>query len=267
MTRLQPTNYHFCSTRMLMKAKVLILHHNFPAQFRFLCLDLAKAGHDVVFLSERNFVGALSGVRQINVAVTKHEKLSNLDGQLSCAERFRLAMTVLRDDGWNPDVVISHSGWGCGLDVSWVFPGAKSISYLEWWFRNDADDYDFDPDSPWWTYNQDLRLRLRRRNLSLALELSEADHVVTPTKWQRSQLPNLFRDNCEVIHEGVDTDFFVMNPSWRPKDRLRLTYATRGMEPMRGFPEFVQALPTLFDNFPSLEVIIAGDDRVADGAW
>ena len=74
----------------------------------------------------------------------------------------------------------------------------------------------------------------------LALELSEADHVVTPTAWQRSQLPASLQKRCEVIHEGVDTDFFVMNPTWRPKNRLRLTYATRGMEPMRGFPQFVR---------------------------
>ena len=48
-----------------MKAKVLLLHHNFPAQFRFIALDLAKAGHEVVFLSERNLTGALAGIRQI----------------------------------------------------------------------------------------------------------------------------------------------------------------------------------------------------------
>ena len=249
-----------------MQAKVLILHHNFPAQFRFLSLELAKAGHDVVFLSERNFVGPLRGIRQISVEDTQRKKLSNLDGQLCCADRFRLAMQALRDDGWTPEVVISHSGWGCGLDVSWVFPKARRISYLEWWFRNDSADYDFDPDNPWWGYSQSFRLKLRRRNLSLAHELSEAHHIVTPTSWQRSQLPESLQERCEVIHEGVDTDFFVMNPAWRPKNRLRLTYATRGMEPMRGFPEFVQALPPLLSRFSNLEVVVAGDDRVAYGS-
>ena len=249
-----------------MKAKVLILHHNFPAQFRYLCLDLAQAGHDVVFLSERNFVGAFSGVRQITVEPIQQKKLSNLEGQLDCADAFRYAMEKLRDEGWIPDIVISHSGWGCGLDVSLVFPNAIRVSYLEWWFRNDADDYNFDLHSPWWNYSKELIFKLRRRNLTLALELTEAHHVVTPTLWQRSQLPVSLQKRCEVIHEGVDTDFFVMNPSWRPKTRLRLTYATRGMEPMRGFPEFVRALPQLLERFSNLEVVIAGDDRVAYGA-
>ena len=249
-----------------MKKKVLILHHNFPAQFRFLALDLAKSGHDVVFLSERNYVGSLPGIRQISVQDTNGKILSNLDGQLGCAERFRDAMQALCDGGWSPDVAISHSGWGCGLDVSWVFPKAKRISYLEWWFRNDSPDYEFDPGNQWWGYSKDFRLKLRHRNLSLALELSEAHKVVAPTNWQRLQLPESLQERCEVIHEGVDTDYFIMNPAWRSKNRLRLTYATRGMEPMRGFPEFVQALPPLFERFSNLEVVIAGDDRVAYGA-
>ena len=46
---------------------------------------------------------------------------STLDGQLGCAARFRHAMESIRDEGWYPDIVISHSGWGCGLEVSWVF--------------------------------------------------------------------------------------------------------------------------------------------------
>ena len=37
------------------------------------------------------------------------------------------------------------------------------------------------------------------------------------------------------------------------------------MEPMRGFPEFIQALEPLFNSFHNLEVVIAGDDRVAYG--
>ena len=40
------------------EGKNTILHHNFPAQFRFLALD-AKAGHEL-FLSERNSTGTLS---------------------------------------------------------------------------------------------------------------------------------------------------------------------------------------------------------------
>ena len=111
-----------------------------------------------------------------------------------------------------------------------------------------------------------MRFKLRRRNLTLAMELSEAHRIITPTRWQQSQLPEVLQSQCEVIHEGVDTSSLFMNTAWRPKNKIRLTYATRGMEPMRAFPEFVQALPPLLKNLSNLEVVIAGDDRVAKGA-
>ena len=79
-----------------MKAKVLLLHHNFPAQFRFIAQDLAQAGHEVVFLSERNLTGGLAGIRQITVARPNLKNSSNLEGQLQCSGRFRKAMEEIR---------------------------------------------------------------------------------------------------------------------------------------------------------------------------
>ena len=49
-----------------MKARVLILHHNFPAQLRFIALN-SRNGHDVVFWRECNYVGTLEGIRQVTV--------------------------------------------------------------------------------------------------------------------------------------------------------------------------------------------------------
>ena len=142
--------------------RVLFLHHNFPAQFRFLALHLARQGHDVVFLSERNTVGELPGIRQITIPEAPDPVVhSNLGGQLACSARFRKAMSRLQEEGWKPDVVLSHSGWGCGLDVGWVFPLAKRVVYLEWWFSDTAADYDFKPDDPWWDYSKATRFKLR----------------------------------------------------------------------------------------------------------
>jgi glycosyltransferase involved in cell wall biosynthesis len=44
-----------------------------------------------------------------------------------------------------------------------------------------------------------------------------------------------------------------------------VTYATRGMEPQRGFPQFMRALANLQTQRPGLHAIIVGDDRVAYG--
>ena len=206
----------------------------------------------------------MSSVRQVSVLDKNNQyKNASFQGQISCAERFRQALIDLRNEGWHPDVIVSHSGWGCGLHVSEIFPKARQIVYVEWWFANDSADYTFDPENAWWSK---VDLKTRQRNLTLALELAEADVLVAPTLWQKNQLPESFQSRCVVIHEGVDTNYFVMNPKWKPDDKLILTYATRGMEPMRGFPEFIQVLPGLLSTYPNVEVLIAGDDRIAYGA-
>ena len=38
-------------------------------------------------------------------------------------------MEQMRFSGWTPDVVISHSGWGCGLMVKSIWPNCRQIAY------------------------------------------------------------------------------------------------------------------------------------------
>ena len=46
---------------------------------------------------------------------------------------------------------------------SWVFPKATRITYLEWWFANDAKEYSFDPGNAWWDYsNKCLKLETQK---------------------------------------------------------------------------------------------------------
>jgi glycosyltransferase involved in cell wall biosynthesis len=78
-----------------------------------------------------------------------------------------------------------------------------------------------------------------------------------------------------IGHEGIDTNFFKPNPGGKlvlANGKLDLsgvdeivTYATRGMEPYRGFPQFIEAAHLLLKARPNAHVVIAGDDRVAYG--
>ena len=50
--------------------------------------------------------------------------------RMPTAEQYRNAFINFTKEGWNPDVVVSHSGWGCGFFVKEVWPNTKLISYL-----------------------------------------------------------------------------------------------------------------------------------------
>ena len=70
-----------------------------------------------------------------------------------------------------PDMVISHSGWGCGLHVREVWPSCHHIAYMEWWFDPESDFFRYDPNNRPKTRGQQAT-KLWLRNQSFALELS-----------------------------------------------------------------------------------------------
>ena len=105
-----------------------------------------------------------------------------------------------------------------------------------------------DPESSFFHYNDnDKNLRLKNsiakcwlRNQQISLELASSDEIVSPTFWQKNQLPATFRKKCNIIFDGIDLDIYKSRP-----DVIRekvITYGTRGMDPIRCFPQFIMAI-------------------------
>ena len=246
--------------------RILFLHPNFPGQFVRPAILLANAGHDTRFLCQTHYGRTIRKVQRYTLkgklgldALNSLAKAGK-NKTIILADQYRRAMEAFKKDEWNPDLVISHTGFGCGLHSQYVWPNARKIAYVEWWFATNSKmrTYEINKQS---TVNE---LSARERNLAIALELSEADEIVAPTHWQRQQLPNSLKSRCLVIHDGVDLKRFKPDGSKANSTPL-LTYGTRGMEPMRGFPSFIQELPSIMDKYSDLEVEIAGTDEICYG--
>ena len=181
------------------------------------------------------------------------------------ADQYRQGFLSLKSQNWEPDIVISHSGWGCGLHVKEIWPKSKLISYLEWWFNPESDFFYYDKENERLGLNPKGIKKCWLRNQYVALELSSADQIVAPTEWQRKQLPASLRKRCHVIFDGVDLNCYkpLENKEHRREDII--TYGTRGMDPMRCFPQFIEELPELLATFPNCKVEIAGQDKAFYG--
>ena len=251
--------------------RLLFLHPNFPAQFKHLASAAAECGYDVRFLCQTHYGRSIPGVKRLKLKGScSHKHLNALGGNVlersaTLAHQYRQGLLSLRQSGWNPDVVISHSGWGCGLHIKEVWPTCRHIAYLEWWFDPQSDFLHYDQDNPNLGVNSGLGGKLWLRNQALALELVTADEIVAPTRWQAQQLPSLLKGRCHVIHDGVDLNRFKPAAEKPPKDHLLLTYGTRGMEPMRGFPQFIESLLILLPKHRNIRVQIAGQDEICYG--
>ena len=56
------------------------------------------------------------------------------------AQAFVRAALAARRDGYRPDIIVAHSGWGAGMFAKDVFPEAAFVAYCEWWYRHPAAD-------------------------------------------------------------------------------------------------------------------------------
>ena len=253
------------------RKRVLFLHPNFPAQFKHLASAAAANGHDARFLCQTHYGRTLPGVQRLTLKGDYgHDHLNALGGNqiqrsAALAKQYRQGLIKLQSTGWTPDVVISHSGWGCGLHVREVWPNCRHIAYLEWWFDPESAFFSYDPGNHDLNLSQQKATKLWLRNQSLALELVNADGIVAPTAWQARQLPRVLRERCHIIHDGVDLERFRPDRKRIKPSQPVLTYGTRGMEPMRAFPQFITGLLPVLNSNPSLRVEIAGEDTASYG--
>ena len=260
--------------------RFLFLHPNFPAQFWKISQALAaNPRNEIVFLTARED-GSIAGVRKVlyktarEVAAQTHPYLKTYEQAILHGQAAYRAMLEEKKRGFYPDVIYGHSGWGTTLFLRDLFPRARFLVNFEWFYNARGADSDFDPeDLP----TADDEARLRIRNSSILVDLYSCDAGSCPTKWQHRQFPSEFHSKIEVLHEGIDTAYFKPAEPDAPlvlgKNGLNLselpeivTYATRGMEPYRGFPQFIEAVHRLLAARPNCHVVIAGEDRVAYGA-
>ena len=250
---------------------VLFVHTNYPAQFRFLVKAYLGQGWSVAFASHTCKNQPLPNVRHVQLQQgklkLKGSKLEKLEA--NSLQAFADLLQAKRE-GLKPDLIYCHSGWGLGPFLKDLFPRAKLIAYSEWWFDFHADDFKFDPDHPEIRHDLHSRLRMLLRNQGFALELIRADAIVAPTAWQRRQLLPELRERCQVIFDGIDVGMFrpaiaettaIAALAVLPRHAPLLTYATRGLEPYRGFPEFAAAALRLLKERPQWHVAIAGKDQ------
>lgn len=250
--------------------KILFLHPNFPAQFKSPCTELANKRHDIKFICQTHYGRSLVGVEKLVLkGEGSHEKTlssskSEQDRIYFRANAYRQSFIVLRKKGWNPDVTIAHSGWGCGIHLKEIWPRTFFISYLEWWFDMESELIQNLKNNQYFELTEESCRGLWNRNIPNSLELCTSNKIVTPTEWQKRQLPNLLKKNCLVVNDKINQDLFFPEPKKISRTPL-ITYGTRGMEPMRGFPQFIQLLPNLLRKWPQLMIEIAGTDTVSYG--
>ena len=256
----------------------LFIHQNFPAQYLHVIRHLVKQpGNHVYFITQPNdnYIG---GVCKVTYPKDERDNLNchayavEFDHAIHAAAAVAGVCRDLRNQGFRPDLIIGHSGWGETLFVKDVFPDVPLLANFEFYYHPSGVDVGFDPEFVS-TFQDPSRLRARNATNLLAFEAADWGH--SATQWQRSLYPPEMRSRITAIHEGVDTEIakpkrsavFKLPTSGRSlscRDEV-VTYVARNLEPYRGFHSFMRALPQLLRRRKKAQVVIVGADGVSYG--
>lgn len=256
---------------------ILFIHPNFPAQFGRLATRLAaEPGFSVTAIGDAGWMApgfSAPGVRLLTyekpdpAGKDVHHYVRGLDAAVRRGQQVARLLMAQKREGFDPQAIYVHPGWGDGLFLKDLFPNALVIGLLEYFYSPRGADVGFDPEFPL-SFNDIFRIRILNTVQLHALE--GCDLHLSATAWQRSCYPEARQAHIEVLHEGIDTS--VVKPNALAAVRLPdgtelrageeiLTYATRGLEPYRGFHAFMRALPGILRQRPDCHVVIVGEDR------
>lgn len=257
--------------------RILFVHNNFPGQYKRIVKYLGAFPEFKMTAASLKTNKQKSPFLKAGYAphrkVTKgiHPALASTESAVIMGQAGYSSLLKLKQKGLKPDLIMGHAGWGASMFLRDLFPDAKLLTYFEWYYHCHGGDGEFFRDEP---YGPNDELRIRVKNTPILHELVAMDWGQSPTKFQHSQLPEIFQKRVSVLHDGVDVDFFAPEEDTRLKvgdieltaeDEV-ITYVARGMEDYRGFPQFMEAVSILQKQRPNLQVIVLGTDRVAYGA-
>lgn len=253
--------------------RALFVHTNFPAQFVHLAPALAARGWDVRAIGSPT-ARALPGIPLQQYRINK----GTTPGIFPLAIRFEAdairgaavagVAAAMKAEGFTPDLIIGHVGWGETLFLPEVWPHARTLIYAELFVRSEGLDVGFDPE--FGSVDLPRAMRVRAKNAGVLMALAQADAGLAPTAFQRDTFPAALRERIAVCHDGIDTD------EVRPSDDARftlpdgtvltvadevVTHLNRNLEPLRGLHILLRALPEILARRPNAHVVIVGADN------
>ena len=259
--------------------KILVVHQNFPAQFRHFAPALARQHSLRILTLNRNIGERWEGLPVHHYTLPRgntpgtHAGIASLESKVIRGEAAFHAAQKMLAEGYTPDVILAHPGWGESLFLKDVWPNAKLGIYCEFYYHPSGTDVGFDPEFP--EMDAAIAPKMRLKNTNNELHFPIADAGLSPTHWQASTFPARFRDKIDVIHDGIDTTALAPNPniSLTLNSTLTLTradevitFVNRHLEPYRGYHIFMRALPALLKQRPKARILIVGAEGVSYGA-
>lgn len=260
---------------------LLFIHPSFPGQYARLAPTLALVnGISVCGMGDSAKMVTQGNIPEFPVIryevpdsndPFEHPNAKNLNNAMRRARAVFNTLLEHKRQGYEPDVIFVHTGWGDSIFLRDLYPAAKIVGLFEYYYSRTGADVGFDSEFP--KKFTDI-FHVRALNALPLMALESCDRGVCPTEWQRSRFPDVYQSRLDLIHDGIDTEMVKPDPDARitlidgtslsAGDEV-LTYVSRDLEPYRGYHMFMRSLPAILAARPNCHVLIVGGDGCSYG--
>ena len=135
--------------------KILLVHQNFPGQYKHLVRAFAAVpGAQVVAMGDDKNLAlrpAPPGIERVTYAPAReptqgvHPYLRHIEKAVLRGQATARKALELRHRGFVPDLICVHAAWGEALYLRDIFPRSQILAYFEFYYRAEGADMGFDP--------------------------------------------------------------------------------------------------------------------------
>ena len=242
---------------------LLLIHQNFPGQFRDLGPAWLAAGHRLTSIGNAAppvDTTIWEGLQHLRYTWPEgHEPSANDRGE-AVAELCR----ELQSHGLMPDIVLAHSGWGEALNLARIWNDTPLVVLPELWGSAEALGFGFDPHLP--TEMADTT-DIDKQNAIAAQAIEHSQVALVANRSQKTSFPAPLQHKISVIPEGLSLEKYGSNP----KAQIQLgsfcfsagqplvTLVSRTLEPLRGLRQALKAWPLVLEQRPDAQLLLVGD--------
>ena len=242
---------------------LLLIHQNFPGQFRDLAPAWLQEGHQVSAISAADPPSgeAWSGLIHYGYEVPEPSSLTML-------RRGKIVGQVCRKlqmQGLIPDLVLAHSGWGEALQLRRVWGKTPIIVMPELWGSPEALGIGFDSSLDGKTIEGEPFLL---PNLVSELSIVQANEAFVASRSQLNSFPTSLRNQLTLLPEGLNLSKIQPNSQVTvelPQTHVKagepvVTFVSRQLEPLRGLRQILSAWPEVSRAHPQAQLLFIGDE-------
>lgn len=269
---------------------ILFIHRVFPCQFEKLIMALKNKGCSIEFVCQQNYrfdhgterhaFYPIKGVKVLKW--TPSDRFFEQSDQENTGWAFEKNFTKTRNSFFNghnfvhvllnefrngrlskPDLIYTHSTFEEALFIRELFPHVPLVTYCEFFENVDSNEDVLSHES------LENGCVVRLKNKVKACSLLASDYGLSPLNFQKKSFPKDFQSKIKVIYDGVDAQKLRshhVTPHVAPDGHILspgqkiITYGAPTLEPVRGFPQAMEAFGKIVEQDPDVHIAIYGQD-------